>query len=143
MAIDPQRMAAIMQRLQLANQGGDVPPAGPPGGGMMAPQGGGQPSGAFNSKISGTVVMAPAEGQQGGPPAQVEINGNVKITKSTAGGPPNMVRIEGDVTIAKPGMAPGGAPPGGPQGAPPGGPQGAPPDMAPRPMMPPGGMPPR
>lgn len=129
MAIDPQRMAAIMQRLQLANQGGDAPPAGPPGGGMMAPQGGGQPSGAFNSKISGTVVMAPAEGQQGGPPAQVEINGNVKITKSTAGGPPNMVRIEGDVTIAKPGMALGG-------------PQGAPPDMAPQ-GMPPGGMPPR
>ena len=135
MAIDPQRMAAIMQRLQLANQGGNAPPAGPPGGGMMAPQGGGQPSGAppaggvVNSTISGTVIMGPAQGQQGGPPAQVQLNGNVKITKSNVGGPPNMVHIEGDVTVAKPGMAPGGTPPGGPQGAPQG--------------MPPGGMPPR
>ena len=138
MAIDPQRMAAIMQRLQLANQGGNAPPAGPPGGGMMAPQGGGQPSGAFNSKISGTVVMAPAEGQQGGPPAQVQLNGNVKITKSNVGGPPNMVHIEGDVTIDKPGMAPRD-----PQGAPPmAGPGGPAPGMAPQ-GMPPGGMPPR
>ena len=39
MAIDPQRMAGIMQRMQLA-QGGDAPDGGPPGGGMMAPQGG-------------------------------------------------------------------------------------------------------
>ena len=132
MAIDPQRMAAIMQRLQLA--GGNAPPAGPDGGGMMAPQGG-QPNGdqgggVVNSTISGTVMMGPAQGQQGGAPAPVQLQGTVKITKSNVGGPPNMMHIEGDVIIAKPGNQP------------PSGPQGAPQGMAPQ-GMPPGGMPPR
>jgi len=129
MPIDPQRMAAIMQRLQLA--GGNAPPAGPPGSGMMAPQGGAAPGGGtVNSKISGTVMMAPAEGQQGGPPAPVQIDGTVRLSKSNAGGPPNMMHIEGDIMIAKPG------------GQAPGGPQGAPQGMAPQ-GMPPGAMPPR
>jgi hypothetical protein len=128
MAIDPQKMAGLMQRMQLA-QGGDpqgaAPPADPQGGGMMAPQGGAPaPGGVMNSKISGTVMMAPAEGQQGGPPAPVQIDGTVRMSKSNAGGPPNMVRIEGDVMIAKP----GGQDAGGQQGAPPGmAPQGMPP----------------
>ena len=128
MAIDPQRMAGIMQRMQLA-QGGDAPPADPQGGGMMASQGapGAPPGGGVvNSKISGTVIMAPAEGQQGGPPAPVQIDGTIRMSKSNAGGPPNMVRIEGDVLIAKPGGQDAGMAPAGPA-----------------PMMPPGGMPPR
>ena len=119
MAIDPQRMAAIMQRMQLA-QGGDPQGAAPPA----------DPQGVVNSKISGTVMMAPAEGQQGGPPAPVQIDGTIRMSKSNSGGPPNMVRIEGDVMLAKPG------------GQDAGGPQGAPPGMAPQ-GMPPGGMPPR
>jgi len=127
MAIDPQRMAAIMQRLQLANQGGNAAPAGPPGGGMMAPQGGApQGNGVVKSKISGTVIMAPGEGQQGGPPAPVQINGNIRISKPTVGGPPNMVHIEGEITMAPPGgQPPGGQPGAAPQGAP--APQGMPP----------------
>ena len=133
MAIDPQKMAGLMQRMQLA-QGGDpqgaAPPAGPPDGGMMAPQGGAPGAapggGVMNSKISGTVMMSPAEGQQGGPPAPVQIDGTVKMSKSNSGGPPNMVRIEGDVMIAKPGGQDAGMAPAGPA-----------------PMMPPGGMPQR
>ena len=73
------------------------------------------------------------------PPAPVQIDGTVRLSKSNAGGPPNMMHIEGDIMITKPGgQAPGGAPPGGPQGAP----QGAPQGMAPQ-GMPSGGMPPR
>jgi hypothetical protein len=89
MAIDPQRMAAILQRVQLARQGG---------------AGG-----------------APPSGPMGSPPPDMPM-----------GGPP-------------PGMPPQGAPQGVPmqiQGVMspmPGGPQGLPQ----RPMMPPGGMPPR
>jgi hypothetical protein len=67
--------------------------------------------------------MAPAEGQQGGPPAPVQIDGTIRMSKSNAGGPPNMVHIEGDVLIAKPGGQEAG--------------------MEQAPMMPPGGMQPR
>ena len=115
MAIDPQRMASLMQNMQGAS------PSAPPGGGMMAPQGvapGAPSSGVVNSKISGTVIMAPAEGQQGGPPAPVQLEGTVRMSKSNAGGPPNMMHIEGEVMVSKPnpqagaasGMAPQGAP---------------------------------
>ena len=127
MAIDPQRMAGIMQRMQLA-QGdapGAAPQAAPQGGGMTAPQGGAPGAapggGVVNSKISGTVMMAPAEGQQGGPPAPVQIDGTVRMSKSNAGGPPNMVRIEGDVLIAKPGGQDAGMAPAGPAPMMPGG----------------------
>jgi len=118
MAIDPQRMAGVMQRMQLA-QGGDPQNAAPP----ENPQSG-APGGGVAAKISGTVMMAPAEGQQGGPPSPVQIDGTVRMSKSNTGGPPNMVRIEGDVTIAKPGgsdagMAPAGPAPMMPDGMPP------------------------
>jgi len=132
MPIDPQRMAAIMQSMKLA-----APAGAPPGGGMMAPQGGApQGDGVVKSKISGTVMMAPGEGQQGGPPAPVQINGDIRISKPTVSGPPNMVHIEGEITMAPP----GGQPPGGQPGAAPGGP--APGGPAPQ-GMPPGAMPPR
>jgi hypothetical protein len=65
MAMDPQRMAAILQRIQPANQGGAPMPApdmapmgGPPMGGPMdAPQG-------VPMQINGTMTPQP----QGGPP---------------------------------------------------------------------------
>ena len=119
MAIDPQRMAAIMQRVQLANQGGS-----PPGGGMMAGQGGasngpppqgtvnapappGSPPGTANvgvpMKLSGAVVIEPADGQDAGkPPTQVHIEGTVMMRPIVTGQP-----------SAAPGMAPQGMPPGG------------------------------
>jgi hypothetical protein len=134
MAIDPQRMAAIMQSMKMA-----APAGAPLGGGMMAQPGGApggqQGTGGVNAKISGTVIMAPAEGQQGGPPSPVQLNGTIRMSKPAVGGPPNLVHIEGDVLIAKPGGQPGAAP-GGPA---PGGPA---PGMAPQGMAP-QGMPPR
>jgi hypothetical protein len=86
MPIDPQRMAAILQRIQPANQGGAPMPA--PGGAQM----GGPPMPPPD--------MAPMGAPQGVP---MQINGT--MTPQPMGGPP--------------------------------------PGMAPRPMMPPGGMPPR
>ena len=64
MAIDPQRLAQIMQRMQLAQPGGAGGP--PPG---MAPQGGpppgaGGPPPSIPMQINGTMTPQP----QGGPP---------------------------------------------------------------------------
>ena len=83
MAIDPQRLAEIMQRMQLAQPNGPAPDGAPMGGAPMPPP-----------------DMAP----MGAPPSiPMQINGT--MTPQPQGGPP--------------------------------------PGMAPRPMMPPGGMPPR
>ena len=62
MAIDPQRLAQIMQRMQLAQPGGAGGP--PPD---MAPQGGpppGMPPQGVPMQINGTMTPQP----QGGPP---------------------------------------------------------------------------
>ena len=61
MAIDPQKMAAIMQRMQLAQPGGagGPPPDGPPPG--MPPQGGPPPG--IPMQIQGVMTPQP----QGGP----------------------------------------------------------------------------
>jgi len=91
MPIDPQRMAAILQRIQPANQGGAP---------MLAP--GGAP-----------MDGPPMGGPMGGPPPGVPMQINGVMTPQPQGGPPM------------------------------GGLGGSPPGMAPRPMMPPGGMPPR
>jgi len=96
MPIDPQRMAAILQRVQLARQGGA---GGPPPSGPM----GGPPPGM------------PPQGAPQGVPMQIQ-----------------------GVMSPMPGGPQGGPPPAAPFGGP-GGPQGLPQ----RPMMPPGGMPPR
>ena len=127
MAIDPQRMAAIMQRLQLANQGGDAPPAGPPGGGMMGAQG--------SAGMPGNSTQSPPP--PGAPPGTSEtavatrISGVVRIAAQSgehAEKPPSEVFIEGDVTmrpivtLVPDPNAQGGPPPGmAPQGMPPGG----------------------
>jgi len=89
MPIDPQRMAAILQRVQLARQagaGGEMPPSGEYNGGgdIVTPQ--------------------PPMQMQGAPPPSVPMQINGTITPQPQGGPPM---------------------------------------GAPRPMMPPGGMPPR
>lgn len=92
MAIDPQRLAEIMQRMQLAR------PAGP------APDG---------AQMGGAPMPPPDMAQMGGPPMG-----------DPMGAPPSIpMQINGTMTPQ-------------PQGGPP-------PGMAPRPMMPPGGMPPR
>jgi hypothetical protein len=68
MPIDPQRMAAILQRIQPANQGGAPMP--PPD---MAPMGGppmGDPMGAPQGvpmQINGTMTPQPMGGPQGMP----------------------------------------------------------------------------
>ena len=126
MAIDPQRMAAIMQRVQLAKQGGGGAPQGMPPGVISAPAPQDAPSGTAGvgvpMKISGAITVTPADAQNAGhPPTQVHIEWTVMMRPIVQG---------------QPGAAPGGPPPGGP---PPGGP---PPGMAPQ-GMPPGGMPPR
>jgi hypothetical protein len=122
MAIDPQRMAAIMQRVQLA--GGDAPPARPDGGGMMAPQGGaGMPENSTQSppppnappgtsdtavatRISGVVTIAAQSGEHAGkPPSQVFIEGDVTMRP--------IITTASNAQGAPPGMAPQGMPPGG------------------------------
>ena len=92
MAIDPQRLAGIMQRMKLAQ------PAGP------APDG---------AQMGGAPMPPPDMAQMGGPP--------MGDPMGTPQGLP--MQINGTMTPQ-------------PQGCPP-------PGMAPRPMMPPGGMPPR
>ena len=119
MAIDPQKMAAIMQRVQLA--GGNASPAGPDSGGMMAPQGG--------AGMPGNSTQSPPP--PGAPPGTSDtavatrISGVVKITAQSgehAGKPPSEVFIEGDVTM-RPivTMVPDPNAQGAPQGMPPGG----------------------
>ena len=129
MAIDPQRMAAIMQRVQLANQGGS-----PPGGGMMAGQGeAGMPE---NSTQSPPPPNAPPGTSKTA--VATRISGVVRITAQSgehAGKPPSEVFMEGDVTM-RPIVTL--VPDPNAQGAP----MGAAPGMAPQ-GMPPGGMPPR
>ena len=120
MAIDPQRMAEIMQRVKLAGQG-----SAPQGAGMD----GGLPTGTVNAppppdappgtaaagvptKISGTIMLSAQSGEHvGQPPTQVHIEGTVMLRPI----------IQGAQSANQPGMAPAG----------------------PAPMMPPGGMQPR
>ena len=122
MAIDPQRMAAIMQRVQLAKQGGGGgAPQGMPPGVISAPAPQDAPPGTAGvgvpMKISGAITVTPADAQNAGhPPTQVHIEGTVMMRPIVQG---------------QPGAAPGGPAPGGPA-----------PGMAPQ-GMPPGGMPPR
>jgi hypothetical protein len=70
MPIDPQRMAAILQRIQPANQGGAPMPA--PGGAPM----GGPPMGD------------PMGAPMGGPPPGVPMQINGVMTPQPQGGPP-------------------------------------------------------
>jgi len=64
MPIDPQRMAAILQRIQPANQGGaPMPPPGMPPQGAPPPGAGGPPP-SIPMQINGTMTPQP----QGGPP---------------------------------------------------------------------------
>ena len=133
MAIDPQRMAAIMQRVQLAQPGGNpqgaAPQSTPPSGGMMGAQ--------SSAGMPGNSTQSPPP--PGAPPGTSEtavatrISGVVKIAAKSgehAGKPLSEVFIEGDVTMrpivtlvpdpnaqgAPPGMAPQGPPGGMPPG---------------------------
>jgi len=97
MPIDPQRLAQIMQRMQLARQVGAA--------------GGLPPSGEYNGGGDIVTPQPPMQMQQGGPPPGVPM------------------QIQGVMSpMQRPGMPSQGGPA---------------PGMAPRPMMPPGGMPPR
>jgi hypothetical protein len=125
MAIDQQKMAAVMQRMQLA-QGGDASPAGPPGGGMMgAPGGAGMPGNSTQSppppdappgtsdtavatRISGVVTIAAQSGEHAGkPPSQIFIEGDVMMRPIVTMVP------DPNAQGAPPGMAPQGMPLGG------------------------------
>ena len=88
MAIDPQRMAAILQRVQLARQAGA-------GGGMP-------PSGEYNG--GGDIVTPqPPMQMQGAPPPSVPMQINGTMTPQPMGGPMGMPQ--------RPMMPPGGMPP--------------------------------
>ena len=120
MAIDPQRLAQIMQRMKLAQPGGaGGPPPGMPMGGPppgMAPQGGPPPGMPMGN--GGPPPGMPPQGAPAGHP-----HADQRHHHTPAAGRPPMHGPMGSLPMA----GPGGPPPG----------------MAPRPMMPPGRMPPR
>ena len=117
MAIDPQRMAAIMQRVKLAGQGGAPQGAGmdgglPPGTVNAPPPPDAPPGTAavgVSTKISGVIMLSAQSGEHAGqPPTQVHIEGTVMLRPVVQGAQP-----ANQPGGPAPGMAPQGMPPGG------------------------------